>query len=97
MTVRREASTIHLEGACPVEEAEALAALLEGPGAWTVELSACRQLHTSLVQVLIRYRPALAGEPADPFLSRLIMPALTGAGAPGPYTCGDGHLMSFTA
>ena len=82
MTVRREGSTIHLEGACPVEEAETLTMLLETPAAWTIELSACRQMHTSLVQVLLRYRPTIVGEPADPFLSRLVVPALTRAGAP---------------
>jgi hypothetical protein len=81
MTVRLDGSTIHLEGACPVEEAEALTALLESPGAWVVELSACRQLHTALVQALLRYRPDLQGAPADPFLSRLVMPALALSGA----------------
>ena len=83
MTVRRDGSTIHLEGDCPVEEAEALTALLESPGAWAVELSACRQLHTALVQVLLAYRPSVIGTPADPFLSRLVMPALV---RPEPFT-----------
>lgn len=77
MTVRQDGSTIHLEGACPVEEAEALTAILETQGPWTVDLSGCRQLHTALVQALLTYRPAVRGAPADPFLSRLVMPALT--------------------
>jgi hypothetical protein len=84
MTVRREDSTIHLEGACPVEEAEALTALLESAGRWTVELSGCRQLHTALVQALLVYRPEVRGTPADPFLSRLVAPALIRAEAPTP-------------
>lgn len=84
MTVRRQASTIHLEGVCPVEEAEILTGLLDAPGAWTVDLSACRQIHTAMVQVLLRYRPAVQGEPADPFLSRLVLPALTRAGVRDP-------------
>lgn len=84
MTVRREGATIHLEGACPVEEAETLTTLLDAGGAWTVDLSACREMHTALVQVLLRYRPAVLGEPADPFLSRLVLPALTRAGPPDP-------------
>jgi len=83
MTVRRDGSTIHLEGECPVEEAEALTALLESPGTWAVELSACRQLHTALVQVLLAYRPSVDGRPADPFLSRLVVPALA---RPEPIT-----------
>ena len=82
MTVRREGATIYLEGACPVEEAETLAALLDTPGDWTVELSGCRQMHTALVQGLLRYSPVVRGTPADPFLSRLVAPALTRAGRP---------------
>jgi hypothetical protein len=88
MTVRREDWMIHLEGACPVEEAEALTAFLESPGAWTVTLSGCRQLHTALVQVLLRYRPSIHGTPADPFLSRLVTPALIQA-ASGAASRGD--------
>ena len=79
MTLRRDGATIHLEGECPVEEAEALTALLESPGTWAVELSACRHLHTALVQALLRYRPSIEGTPADPFLNRLVMPALARA------------------
>lgn len=82
MTVRREGWTIHLEGACPVEEAETLTALLEEPGDWTVELDGCRQMHTALVQGLLRYGPAVRGTPADLFLSRLVAPALSRAGSP---------------
>jgi hypothetical protein len=83
MSVRREASTIHLEGVCPVEEAEVLTALLDTSQKWTVELSACRQIHTALLQVLLRYQPTVVGEPLDPFLSRLVVPALTRAEDPG--------------
>ncbi len=84
MTVRREGRVIHLEGVCPVEEAEALTALLETPGDWTVELSGCRQMHTALVQGLLRYGPAVHGTPADLFLSRLVAPALSRARTPTP-------------
>jgi hypothetical protein len=65
-----------------VEEAETLTTMLEAPGSWTVELSRCRQIHTALVQVLLRYRPAVVSAPDDPFLSRLVVPALTRARAP---------------
>jgi hypothetical protein len=82
MTVRREGFTIHLEGACGVEEAETLAALLGAPGDWTVELSGCRQMHTALIQGLLRYGPAVRGTPVDPFLSRLVAPALNRAESP---------------
>jgi hypothetical protein len=88
MSVRQDGWTIRLEGACPVEEAEALTALLETPGPWTVDLSGCRQLHTALVQALLRYRPALQGTPDDPFLSRLVLPALIRAQARTPNPAG---------
>ena len=76
MTVRREGSIIHLEDVCGVEEAEPLAAILDSPGSWAVELSDCRRLHTALIQALIKYRPDIRGTPADSFLSRLVIPAL---------------------
>lgn len=77
MTVRREGSTLYLEGACTVEEAETLTALLEPGENSTVDLSGCRKVHTAVVQALLRYRPSLRGTPDDPLLSRLVIPALT--------------------
>ena len=81
MSIRREGSVIHLEGHCPVEDAETLTALLESEGGWTVELSQCRQVHTALVQALIRFRPAMRGAPDDAFLREMIIPALRAADA----------------
>ncbi|TGD95131.1 hypothetical protein [Methylobacterium nonmethylotrophicum] len=67
---------IRLEGACPVEEAEALAALLLArPGAG-VEWSRCTGLHTAVVQVLLRLRPPLHGTCGDPFAARWLAPLL---------------------
>jgi hypothetical protein len=67
---------IRLEGACPVEEAETLAALLLAhPGAG-VEWSGCTGLHTAVVQVLLRLRPPLHGTCGDPFAARWLAPLL---------------------
>lgn len=76
MTVRADGLIVHLEGQCPVEEAEALTGLLSSPGPWTVDLTLCRHLHGAVVQVLLRFRPALAGESEISFIRDLLGPAL---------------------
>ncbi|AWB20136.1 hypothetical protein DA075_03625 [Methylobacterium currus] len=77
MSVRRDGELIRLEGPCPVEEAETLAALLLAhPGAG-VEWSACTRLHTAVIQVLLRLRPPLRGTCGDPFAARWLAPLMT--------------------
>ena len=72
MTVRLAGEVIILEGDCPVDEAEPLLELLSAnPGA-SVDWSACGELHTSLVQVLLAIRPPMKGDPENPFLRRWI-------------------------
>lgn len=76
MSVRRDGELIRLEGACPVEEAETLAALLlADPGAG-VEWSACTGLHSAVIQVLLRLRPPLHGTCGDPFAARWLAPLM---------------------
>ncbi len=82
MSVRRDGDIIRLEGDCPVEEAEALAALLDGQSGLTADLSRCRQLHSALVQALLRFRPPIRGEPEDWFVREMVLPALRAGGAP---------------
>lgn len=81
MTVRVEGDTVHLEGRCPVEDAEPLAAALDG-GAREVEAAGAVQLHSAVVQTLLHYRPIMRGEPADPLLRDLVLPVLAGAREP---------------
>ncbi len=81
MTVRHEGDLIRLEGACPVEEAETLAALLLARPDLAVDWSGCTFLHTAVVQVLLRLRPPLRGTPDDPFAARWLAPPLS---SPGP-------------
>lgn len=76
MSVRPDGDLIRLEGACPVEEAETLAALLLARSDLVVDWSACTSLHTAVVQVLLRLRPPLRGTCADPFAARWLAPLL---------------------
>lgn len=76
MTIRLEDGILHIEGACPVEEAETLLGqLLDNPDL-IVDWSGCRHLHTAVLQVLMSMRPPLRGVPDDPFLHRWIEPIL---------------------
>lgn len=79
MTVRSENGVIHLEGICPVEDAEILVAALDADPAAVVELGDCRQLHSAVVQVLLVFRPSLRGEPNDLFLRGHLTPAVMAA------------------
>jgi hypothetical protein len=76
MTVRRDGDVIRLEGDCPVEDAETLAALLEGSIGRAVDLSQCRAAHSAVVQALLRFRSKLQGTPESSFLREVIVPAL---------------------
>ncbi|WP_159717446.1 hypothetical protein [Geminicoccus flavidas] len=76
MTVRLVGDVIRLEGACPVEEAEALLALVQERPDRPVDLSGCRHLHGAVLQVLLAFRPRVQGQSEDPFLRDWILPAL---------------------
>lgn len=76
MTVRCDGDVIRLEGECPVEEAEALAALLEGSVVWAVDVSHCRLAHSAVIQALLRFRPMIQGAPEGSFLREMVVPAL---------------------
>jgi hypothetical protein len=61
---------IHLQGVCPIEDAEVLLrGLLEHPGT-SVDWSGCEQAHGAVIQVLMAARPVLVGYPTNPFLRR---------------------------
>lgn len=76
MSLRRDGDLIHLEGTCPVEEAETLAALLLAHPGSGVAWSACTGLHTAVIQVLLRLRPSLHGTCGDPFAARWLAPLM---------------------
>ncbi len=76
MKVEREGDVVHLSGHCRVEDAEALAALLQTSGSVSVDVSACDSLHAAVVQVLLAFRARVVGAPAEPFLRSHLVPAL---------------------
>ena len=84
MTVSRDGSIIRLAGVCRVEDAEPLAALLEGICDSTLDLSACKGLHAAVVQAILAFRPKIVGTPDDLFLRDRLLPALIGERSPEP-------------
>ena len=76
MPLRTDGATLHLEAVCGVEEALALLERLAAPQPPGVDLSACRHLHTALVQVLAACRPRVVAPPEDSCLAHWLMPLL---------------------
>lgn len=68
--------TARFEGVCAVDEALPLAEWLEEAAEPRVDLGACTELHTALLQLLLAARPAVAVPPEDPFLRRWVAPLL---------------------
>lgn len=79
MTVSRDGSTILLQGVCRVEDAEPLAALLQGISDSTLDLAACKGLHAAVVQAILAFGPSIVGVPDDPFLRDRLLPVLMDA------------------
>jgi hypothetical protein len=85
VTVIRDGDRVRLVGLCRVEDAEPLAALLQGVSNSTLDLSACEGLHAAVLQAILAFGPKLVGVPADAFLRDRLLPAMTGerqGGAP---------------
>jgi hypothetical protein len=80
VTIDRQAATAALQGDCPAEDAEPLAAALEPGGIDTVDLARCGQIHAAVVQALLMFRPKMCGDALDPFVRSLLQPALAAAG-----------------
>jgi len=76
MTVIVSGDTIHLAGACLVEDAEPLLVALQADPTRGVDMGAATRLHLAVVQLLLAVRPALSGVPADPFLRDRLLPLL---------------------
>lgn len=78
MSISSSDETILLLGDCRVEEAEALAGLLQAK-ARPVDLGGCASMHAAVAQVLLAFAPPLRGRPEDAFLAEFLAPALTAA------------------
>jgi hypothetical protein len=76
MPLEFHADEVRLLGTCVAEDALELAEWLGRTTAPKVDLSACVHLHTSLLQTLIAYAPAIVGAPSDAFLTRWVLPLL---------------------
>ncbi len=76
MSVVRDGDHVRLVGLCRVEDAEPLAALLQGFSHSTLDLSACEGLHAAVLQAILAFRPELIGVPNDVFLRDRLLPAV---------------------
>jgi len=72
LSVVRHEDRISLTGACPVEDAEALAAQLLQQRSSYIDAHDCTSLHGAVLQVLLAFKPEVRTPPSDPALSRLI-------------------------
>jgi hypothetical protein len=71
---RHDDGTIHLEGDCPVEDAEPLLELLQATPGARVDWRGCGRLHTAVVQVVLAVAPDCIGPCGDPFIGQWVDP-----------------------
>ena len=84
MTVlRSDNGTIVLDGACPVEDAEALLQLLQATPTAGIDWTQCRQLHTAVFQVILASGAAPVGPCGDPWVAEWQTPKLAETGSTG--------------
>jgi len=77
VTVRRsDNGTIVLDGACPVEDAEALLQLLQATPTAGIEWTQCRQLHTAVFQVILASGVVPVGPCGDAWVAEWQEPKL---------------------
>lgn len=70
--IRLEDAVIHLEGACPVEEAERLLELLQSGTPTGIDMGGCRSVHTAVLQLLLASPLPIHVAPAEPLLAALL-------------------------
>lgn len=70
--IRLDGATIHLEGACPVEEAERLLELLQTGTPTGFDLGGCRSVHTAVLQLLLASPLPIRMPPAESLLAALL-------------------------
>ena len=82
MTVAMTDGVLQISGVCTVEEAEAIANFLQ-EGATSVDITGCTHLHTAGFQLLLTARLPIQGRPANPLLTRWVLPLLGAQPAAG--------------
>jgi hypothetical protein len=80
MSVRLDDGVIRLEGVCAIEDAETLLALRCADPRAPIDVTACEQAHTAVIQLLTVGNPTVKGPPAGAFLCRMIWPRLLQSG-----------------
>jgi hypothetical protein len=81
VTVRRsDNGTLVLDGACPVEDAEALLQLLQATPTAAIDWTQCRKLHTAVLQVILASGAVPVGPCGDPWIAEVAGPKLTQGG-----------------
>ena len=75
---------IHLDGVCPIDDAESLLRCLLASRDTTVDWRGCVQAHSAVIQILLATRPTVLGPAADGFLRTHIAPLLDGPAATLP-------------
>jgi hypothetical protein len=80
MSVSLDGEIIRLVGRCHVEDAEPLLVLLQAGHGRTVDLSGSEMLHTAIVQLILAFRPPLAGDSAEGFVKDWVLPAIKAGG-----------------
>jgi len=84
VTVRRsDAGTIILDGVCSVEDAEPLLQMLQATPAAAVDWAPCRQMHTTVLQVILASGTAPVGPCGDTWVAQWIAPKLPQKGSNG--------------
>jgi hypothetical protein len=84
VTVRRnDNGVVVIEGACPVEDAEALLELLQATPTAVVDWTQCRQLHTAVVQVVLASGLVPVGPCGNAWVAQWLAPKLDQKGTGG--------------
>lgn len=76
MSARLDDNVIHLEGACPVEDAAIVLDLIRSAPGAAISLALCTRLHTAVAQVLLAAALPLKDNPSDPLLREWFAPLL---------------------
>jgi hypothetical protein len=77
VTVRRsDYGTLVLEGVCPVEDAEVLLQLLQTGPEVALDWTKCRQMHTSVLQVILASGIVPQGPCGDGLVRQWLAPKL---------------------
>lgn len=69
MPTQFDRQAVQLSGAVRLEEAEALREWLQQNPSAEIDLHACSQIHTGVLQVLLAHRGAISAWPQDPFFA----------------------------